>query len=64
MLAAPADCGLLDKSGWLVAGGKVLTVKIVDCESTAHAGMMDGRGLLADTNIEMLAHQKAWMVLR
>lgn len=63
-LAAPADCGLLDKSGWLVAGGKVLTVKIVDCENGEHAGTMDGRNLLADVNREELGHEKAWLVLR
>lgn len=63
-LVAPADCGLLDKSGWLITGGEIWTVKAVDCEASSHAGMMNERGLLADTNREELSHRRAWLVLR
>lgn len=64
VLAAPADCGLLNKSGWLIIEGRILSVKVVDCENGNHAGMMDGRNLLADVNREELAHERAWLVLR
>jgi hypothetical protein len=64
VLAAPASCKLLNRSGWLVAGGKVLTVKIVDCEQKAHAGQMAERGLLLDVNRWGLRGEKGWLVLK
>lgn len=64
ILAAPADCQLLDRSGWLIAGGRMMTVKIVDCENGNHRGDMAEKRLLADVNREELAHQRGWLVLR
>lgn len=57
-------CELLDRAGWLIVDGRVLTVKVVDCEADVHAGQMAARGLLADTNREELTHLKGWLVLK
>lgn len=63
-LVAPADCALLGKTGWLIAGGEVHRVISVDCESDTDAGQMKARGLLLDTNIESLTHLQGWLILR
>lgn len=63
-LVAPADCGLIGRSGWLVTGGNAMPALVVDCEQDAHSGQMAERGLLADTNREEMAHRRAWLVLR
>ena len=64
ILVAPADCGLLGRSGWLIADGRVMSAKVVDCEADIHAGQMAERGLLADANMKSLGHLKGWLVLR
>lgn len=64
LLAAPADCRLLGKSGWLITEYGVRTVLIVDCENGQHKGQMAERGLLADVNRRGLAHKEGWLVLR
>lgn len=64
VLIAPADCGLLGRSGWLIANGDVHSAIVVDCENGDHAGQMAERGLLADANRVGLAHKRAWLVLR
>lgn len=64
VLVAPADCGLLGRSGWLIANGDVYTAIAVDCEQRAHRGQMAERGLLADANVKGLNHMAAWLVLR
>lgn len=64
VLAAPANCNLLGRSGWLVAGGQVKTVLVVDCEAPQHRGQLAERGLLADVNVEELWHRRGWLVLR
>jgi len=64
VLAAVPDCRLLNRSGWLIAGGKVLTVKIVDCAQEKHRQAMVDNGLLADASMEELNHKAGWLVLR
>ena len=63
VLVATADCRLLDRSGWLVVGDRILTAKVVDCEQQAHRGQMRQRGLLVDANVKDLNHQRAWLIL-
>lgn len=64
VLVAPADCGLLGRSGWLIVGDRILRALVVDCEQKAHRGQMAARGLLADGSLEGLNHQAGWLVLR
>lgn len=64
VLAAVPDCELLNRSGWVIAGGEVLTVIIVDCAQEKHRQPMIDNGLLADANMESLGHLKGWLVLR
>lgn len=63
-LVAPADCRLLGREGWLIVGGEVIEVVAVDCEADVHAGQMESRGLLVDTNRKELVHLEGWLVLR
>ena len=63
-LAAVPDCKLLNRSGWLIIDGKILTVKIVDCAQLKHRQLMIDRDLLADVNIKNLEHLRGWIVLR
>lgn len=64
VLVAPSDCQLLDRDGWLIVDGKILTAKVTDCENGDHAGQMAERGLLLDTNRLDLAHKEGWLILR
>jgi hypothetical protein len=64
VLVAPADCGLLGRSGRLITNGNVYSVIAVDCEQKAHRGQMAERGLLADVNRAELVHKTGWLVLR
>ena len=64
VLGATADCSLLGRGGWLIAGGEVVPILIVDCEADVHRGQMAERGLLADVSRLDLVHQKGWLVLR
>lgn len=64
VLVAPSDCKLLDRAGWLMVDGKILTVKVADCEANVHKGMMESRGLLADANLEELTHLEGWLFLK
>lgn len=64
VLSAPSDCQLLDRDGLLIVEGKILTVKVVDCAQEKHRQQMIDNGLLADTNLPGLTHEKAWLVLR
>lgn len=63
-LVAPADCDLLGRRGWLVAGKRVVSALVVDCEADVHRGQMDERGLLLDTNRQDLAHLEGLLILR
>ena len=65
ILVAPADCNLLGRRGWLVAGGEVLKALVVDCQADVHEGEMEGRGLLLDVNgPEGLDHKDGWLILQ
>ena len=63
VLIAPASCDLLGKRGWLIAGGEVHRVQVVDCENGNHAGEMAERGILADVSEPGLAHERGWVIL-
>ena len=64
VLVATPNCKQLGKSGWLIAGGRVMTAKVVDCEADVHAGQMAERGLLVDASRRWLNHKAGWLVLR
>lgn len=66
VLVAPADCGLLGRSGWLRVDGRTYSAIVVDCESEKHRGQMRARRLLCDVNGEWpeLVHKRGWLVLR
>jgi hypothetical protein len=64
VLVAPANCALLGRDGWLITSGSILSALSVDCEQAAHAGQMDERGLLLDTNQKGLTHQEGWLILK
>lgn len=63
VLVAPADCDLLDRTGWLVVGGQVTRALVVDCESDIDRGTLQRQKLLADVNLRHLTHQKGLLVL-
>lgn len=64
VLVAPADCALMGRAGWLVVDGSTETALVVDCENSNHAGTLERRGLLGDTNQEELTHRRGWLVLK
>jgi len=64
VLVAPANCDLINRSGWLWTGQERYTALVVDCEAGHHRGQMDRRGLLADVNCRELGHKRGWLVLR
>lgn len=63
VLVAPSDCQLLDRDGWLIVDGEILTIKIVDCAQKKHRQEMIDNGLLADVNMIELAHKNGWLIL-
>jgi len=64
VLVGATDCELLNRNGWLIAGGRVMTTIIVDCAQKKHRQGMIDNGLLADVNMMELAHKNGWLVLR
>ena len=64
VLVAPSDCRLLNRTGWLIVDGKILTIKVADCEQAEHQGQMKERGLLADTNKKELISKQGWLIIR
>lgn len=54
----------MGRAGWLVAGGRVSSALVVDCENKDHAGTLEQRGLLGDVNREEMSHERGWLVLR
>ena len=63
VLVAPADCKLLNRRGWLIAGGTIYRAQVVDCENGKHRGQMKRTNLLADVSIKELSHKEGWLIL-
>lgn len=64
ILVAPADCGLLGRSGWLITSEGIQSALVVDCAQEKHRQPMIDNGLLVDANMENLTHLKGWLVLK
>ena len=64
VLVATPNCKQLGKSGWLIAGGRVLSARVVDCAQPKHRRAMEDNGLLVDASRRGLNHKAGWLVLR
>lgn len=64
VLVAPANCNLMARQGYLVTNRGIFDAVVVDCQADEHAGQMEARGLLVDTNRRDLIGARGWFIVR